>query len=177
MSHPVLVLTGGWLTGQESSVFQVARKLWAQQRASEEAWLDLAVKAVLAEPVLAARLERLLLPFRERRLRETVRAVLSDRANVDPPSLTEVVLTTLLHRAGLPYDRMELGDLVARPAEAERKLAAASCVFLSSTYLHDLDAQDRQKPKPPRLTASELQTRIDQLRARHEQGSVIRFSQ
>ena len=46
-----------------------------------------------------------------------------------------------------------------------------------SSYLHDLDAQDRQDPNPPRLTASELQTRIDQLRARHEQGSVIRFSQ
>lgn len=136
--HRVLVITGGWLTGQEGSIFQVARKIWTQQRAAEEAWLDLAVKAVLAEPVLAARLERLLLPFRERRLRETVRAVFADRSNVDPPSLTEVVLTTLLHRAGLPYDRMELDDLVARPAEVERKLAAASCVFLSSTYLHDL---------------------------------------
>ena len=96
------------------------------------------MKAVLAEPVLAARLERLLLPFRERGLRETVRTVLADRSNVDPPSLTEVVLTTLLHQAGLPYDRMELDDLVAQPAEAERKLAATSCVFLSSTYLHDL---------------------------------------
>jgi anaerobic magnesium-protoporphyrin IX monomethyl ester cyclase len=134
----VLVVTGGWLTGQEDSLLQMARKVWTQQRAAEDAWLDLAVKAVLAEPVLAARLERLLLPLRDRPLREAVRSVFADRANADAPSLTEVILCTLLHRAGLPYDRMELGDLVARPAEAERKLAAAACVFLSSTYLHDL---------------------------------------
>ena len=43
-----------------------------------------------------------------------------------------------------------------------------------SSYLHDLDAQDRQDPNPPRLTASELQTRIDQLRARHEQYQILR---
>jgi transposase len=43
-----------------------------------------------------------------------------------------------------------------------------------SSYLHDLDAQDRQHPNPPRLTASELQTRIDQLRARHEQYQILR---
>jgi len=136
--HRVLVVTGGWLTGQEGSLFQMARKVWTQQRAAEDAWLDLAVKAVLAEPVLAARLEKLSLPFRDRALRSTVRTVFADRANAEAPSLTEVILCTLLHRAGLSYDRMELGDLVDKPAETERKLAAASCVFLSSTYLHDL---------------------------------------
>lgn len=138
MSGPVLVVTGGWLTGQEGSLFQATRKVWAQQRAAEDAWLDLAVKAVLAEPVLAARVERGLLAFRERGAREAVRSIFADRANAETPSLTEVVLTTLLHRAGLAYDTMELEELVTRPAEAERKLAAASCVFLSSTYLHDL---------------------------------------
>lgn len=137
-SPSVLVVTGGWLTGQEGSLVEVARKMWAQQRSAEDPWLDLAVKAVLAEPVLAARLERLGLPFRDRRLRDTVKSVLADRTNVETPSLTEVVLTTLLDRAGLPYERMELGDLVTRPDAAERKLAAASCVFLFSTYLHDL---------------------------------------
>src|SRR5919108_4076043 len=38
-----------------------------------------------------------------------------------------------------------------------------------SSYLHDLDAQDSQDPNLPRLSASELQTRIDQLRARQQQ--------
>jgi radical SAM superfamily enzyme YgiQ (UPF0313 family) len=137
-AHRVLVVTGGWITGQESSLFQMVRKVWTQQRAAQDAWLDLAVKAVTGEPMLAARLEKLSLPLCRRELRETVRTVFADRANAEAPSLTEVILCTLLHRAGLAYDRMELGDLVARPAEAERKLAAASCVFLSSTYLHDL---------------------------------------
>ena len=43
-----------------------------------------------------------------------------------------------------------------------------------STYLHDLDAHDRQNPNPPRLTASELQTRIDQVRARQQQYQTLR---
>ncbi len=30
-----------------------------------------------------------------------------------------------------------------------------------TTYLHDLDAQDRRDPNPPRFTAEELQTRLD----------------
>jgi hypothetical protein len=41
-------------------------------------------------------------------------------------------------------------------------------------YLHELDAQDSQDPEPSRLTASELQTRIDQLRARQEQYQTLR---
>jgi transposase len=40
--------------------------------------------------------------------------------------------------------------------------------------LHDLDTQDRHDHNPPRLTASELQTRIDQLRARQQQYQSLR---
>ena len=43
-----------------------------------------------------------------------------------------------------------------------------------SSYLHELDAQDSQAPSPPRLSASELQTRIDQLRVRQEQYQALR---
>jgi radical SAM superfamily enzyme YgiQ (UPF0313 family) len=130
----VLIVTGGWLTGQETSLVRTARKVWVQWRAAEEAWLDLKVKAVMSEPLIAARLEKLWRPPQA----EAVRRFVSHRDNVETPPLTEVVLATLLHQAGIPYDRMPVDALVSDPAGAERKLAATGCVFLSSTYLHDL---------------------------------------
>ncbi|HYU30720.1 MAG TPA: radical SAM protein [Thermoanaerobaculia bacterium] len=133
-SGKVLIVTGGWLTGQETSLVRTARKVWVQWQAAEEAWLDLKVKAVMAEPLLAARLERL----RGSSETEAVRRFLAHRDNVETPPLTEVVLSTLIHEAGLPYERMPVDALVTDPAAAERKLAETGCVFLSSTYLHDL---------------------------------------
>jgi radical SAM superfamily enzyme YgiQ (UPF0313 family) len=121
VSGRVLVATGGLITGRERSLLTAARKLWEQWRAADEAWLDLKVKLVMAEPLLAARLEGL------------------ERGGTpEPPSLTEVVLTTLLHRAGLPYETLELDEIFSDPAGVDRKLAETDCVFLSSTYLHDL---------------------------------------
>ncbi|HEX6864394.1 MAG TPA: hypothetical protein VF414_16305, partial [Thermoanaerobaculia bacterium] len=124
MSEQVLIVTGGMLTGKEGSFLLAARKWWEQWRAAEAAWLDLKVKLVMAEPLLAAKLEGLRFP--------------RTQENVEPPSLTEVVLATLLHRAGLPYERMELDELFSDPQGVEKKLAETTCVFLSSTYLHDL---------------------------------------
>lgn len=43
-----------------------------------------------------------------------------------------------------------------------------------TTYLHDLVAQVSQDPNPPRFTASELQARIEQLRARQAQYQSLR---
>lgn len=129
MKEKVLIVTGGWLTGQETSLVRAARKVWMQWQAAEEAWLDLKVKAVMAEPLIAARLER--------RSRQ-IRPFLARRDNVETPPLTEVVLATLLHQAGLHYERMPMDEIATDPAAAERKLAETECVFLSSTYLHDL---------------------------------------
>jgi anaerobic magnesium-protoporphyrin IX monomethyl ester cyclase len=129
-----LIITGGWLTGQESSLLRVARKAWMQWRASEEAWLDLKVKAVMAEPLCAARLEQMRRPPED----AAVRRFLAHRDNVETPPLTEVVLATLLHQEGIEYERMPMDEIAIDPASAERKLAATGCVFLSSTYLHDL---------------------------------------
>jgi anaerobic magnesium-protoporphyrin IX monomethyl ester cyclase len=131
MTGRVLVATGGLITGKERSFLLAARKWWQQWRAADEAWLDFKVKLVMAEPLLAGRLEARRLP---RDLRETLRG----QEGREPPSLTEVVLTTLLHRAGLEYERMELDEIFSAPGEVDRKLAATDCVFLSSTYLHDL---------------------------------------
>jgi len=121
MTGKVLIATGGMITGKERSFLLAARKWWAQWREADEAWLDFKVKLVMAEPLLAARLEGL-----------------SGPKGIEPPSLTEVVLATLLHRAGLPYERMELDEIFSDPDEVDRKLAETDCVFLSSTYLHDL---------------------------------------
>lgn len=132
MSGKVLVATGGLITGRERSLPRALRKGWVQWRSAEEAWLDLKVKLVMAEPLLAARLAAL--RPREAALRELLRS----REGREPPSLTEVVLATLLHQAGLRYERMELDEIYSAPQEVDRKLAATDCVFLSSTYLHDL---------------------------------------
>jgi anaerobic magnesium-protoporphyrin IX monomethyl ester cyclase len=129
LKEKVLIVTGGWLTGQETSLVRAARKVWMQWQAAEEAWLDLKVKAVMAEPLITARLER--------RSRQ-IRPFLTRRDNVETPPLTEVVLATLLHQAGLHYERMPMDEIATDPAAAERKLAETECVFLSSTYLHDL---------------------------------------
>jgi radical SAM superfamily enzyme YgiQ (UPF0313 family) len=134
----VLIVTGGLLTSKEPSLPAAAQKLLAQWRAAEEAWLDLKVKLVMAEPLLAMRLEALRLALRRGPQRETVRACLGHTENTAAPSLTEVVLATLLHRAGLAYETMELDEIFSAPESVDRKLAAAGCVFLSSTYLHDL---------------------------------------
>lgn len=125
----VLIATGGLITGKERSVFLAARKTWEQWRAADEAWLDLKVKLVMAEPVVASRLEALRHP--------EIRQALAPHGD-EPPSLTEVVLATLLHQERLSYERMELDEIFSAPEEVERKLAATDCVFLSSTYLHDL---------------------------------------
>lgn len=126
----VLIATGGLITGRERSVLLAARKVWEQWRAADEAWLDLKVKLVMAEPVVAARLES----FRHPEIRDA----LSNRPELEPPSLTEIVLATLLHQAGLGYDTMEIDEVFSAPEKVERKLAETDCVFLSSTYLHDL---------------------------------------
>jgi hypothetical protein len=47
----VLIATGGLITGKERSVLLAARKTWEQWRAADDAWLDLKVKLVMAEPV------------------------------------------------------------------------------------------------------------------------------
>jgi anaerobic magnesium-protoporphyrin IX monomethyl ester cyclase len=122
----VLIATGGLITGKERSILLAARKWWEQWRQAEEAWLDFKVKLVMAEPLLAARLSDL-------RPESPTPA-----DTTEPPSLTEVVLATLLHRAGILYERMEIDEIFSDPEGVDRKLAETDCVFLSSTYLHDL---------------------------------------
>jgi hypothetical protein len=138
MPDIVLIVTGGLITSQESSLWQAARKCWAQFSRARHAWLDLKVKLTMAEPLVAGMCERVRFPFHPPAVRRAVRDYFASTPDTDAPPLTEVVLATLLAKASLPYRSMSLDTLFADPAHAEQLLAETSCVFLSTTYLHDL---------------------------------------
>jgi hypothetical protein len=137
MHDKVLIVTGGFLTSQET-LWQAIRKCWAQLARARHAWLDLKVKLTMAEPLVARVCEQALLPLRSPALRRAVRDYFAAAPETNTPTLTEVVLATLLERTGLPYACMTLDTLYADPARAECLLAETTCVFLSTTYLHDL---------------------------------------
>jgi radical SAM superfamily enzyme YgiQ (UPF0313 family) len=142
MPDKVLIVTGGLITSQEASLWQAARKCRAQLARARHAWLDVKVKLTTAEPLVAQACEQALLPWRPAATRRAVRDYFATPPEADTPPLTEVVLATLLEKAALPYERMSLDTLYADPARAERLLAGADCVFLSTTYLHDLSELD-----------------------------------
>jgi len=114
----VLVMTGGLVSGNESSRWSVGRRLLRQWRASEHAWLDMKIKLVFAEFLL------------RRRPAET--------EALATPDLTEVVLATALQQAGMPYALATYGDLFDRPSHVRGLLDETDCVFISTTFLRDL---------------------------------------
>lgn len=114
----VLVMTGGLVSGNESSKWSVGRRLFRQWLASEHAWLDLKIKLVFAEFLL------------RRRPAET--------DALATPDLTEVVLATALQQAGMPYALATYGDLFDRPSYVRGLLDETDCVFVSTTFLRDL---------------------------------------
>ncbi len=137
MKEQVLVITGGLITSRETSVLHAARKWLTQVRHSQNVWLDVKVKTVIAEPLLAMRRHmRHLGTSVKNDIAEAYFA--SDFAPPEPPSLTEVVLTTLLHQAGMPSRALSLDQLLQDDVQNDQLLASSSCIFLSSTYLHDL---------------------------------------
>ena len=137
VAHKVLILTGGLITSQESSMWQAVRKCWRSTRACD-AWLDLKIKLAMAEPLLARGCEQFQLARRPAEVRQAVEDYFAQPVETATPPLTEVVLATLLEEAGLAFECLSLDVLFTDPAHAERLLTETSCVFLSTTYLHDL---------------------------------------
>ncbi|MBI3551604.1 MAG: radical SAM protein [Elusimicrobia bacterium] len=136
MSEKVLIVTGSLVSQRESSAWHALRKLALQWRGSQAPWLDLKVKALVAEPALSAALER-------RRLGSgsadaAVRRYFSVGAPAALPELTEVVLATALRDLGMPHECATYEELFARPRLRERLLSETTCVFASTTLLHDL---------------------------------------
>ena len=140
MSRPalpdkVLVITGGLLNEKETSVLRAARKQLLQWRAAKSAWLDLKIKLVMAEPMVAAHFAR---RKAGRRLAPKVRAYFAHAASQETPELTEVVLATALRQEGMAYASASVDEVFGRGARMRRLLAECNCVFLSATLLRDL---------------------------------------
>jgi len=128
----VLVITGGFVTAEDVSLVNFLKKQITQWRFSQSAWLELKIKAVIAEPLVCGAVEK-----RRWRGKNTAR-FLSSTENAEAPSLTEVVLTSLLHEAGIPYEVATYTDLFSDERRMEKILSRTSCVFASSTFLRDL---------------------------------------
>jgi anaerobic magnesium-protoporphyrin IX monomethyl ester cyclase len=133
--HRVLIVTGGFLNEKETSVPRALRKQLLQWRAAQAAWLDLKIKLVLAEPIVAGRLLRWL---SRRKWSTAIREYFAHDDHTVTPELTEVVLMTLLRDAGIAFAWATIDDIFARRAWLERELDRCDCVFLSTTLLRDL---------------------------------------
>jgi anaerobic magnesium-protoporphyrin IX monomethyl ester cyclase len=132
----VLLLTGGLLTSQERSLGEVLRKLVPQFLHSRHGWLDLKIKAVGAEPLLAW---RKVLGTKLEGVRLEARLDLeAGRSSDAAPSLTETVLAGSLESSGLRVECLPLADVFTGGTRFARALARARCVWISTTYLHDL---------------------------------------
>ncbi|HEY1758535.1 MAG TPA: radical SAM protein [Bryobacteraceae bacterium] len=114
----VLIVTGGLVSGTENSIASSLRKLFAQWRASEHAWLDVKIKLVFAEFLI----------HKPKVANETLWA----------PDLTEVLLATLLKQQEMAYALATYSDLFDQPRLVEQLLAETDCIFVSTTFLRDL---------------------------------------
>jgi len=138
MTHRVLIITGGLITSQEKSLWRAARKCAIQFSAAEHAWLDLKIKLATAEPLVAGAMAKATWFSQPAPVKAAHRNYFSAPPAAETSSLTEVVLCTLLNRAGIEYETINLELLFDDPSQAEEALRRATCVFLSTTYLHDL---------------------------------------
>lgn len=132
----VLILTGGVITPKEKSVSNFFRKQISQWKASEQPWLELKIKSVIAEPLLYINL------FKKRVLKKTknlaLKMFLEHNENFEIPELTEVTLTSLLRKEGIDYDLATYDDVFQNSAKLQKSLADCSVIFASSTFLRDL---------------------------------------
>jgi tRNA A37 methylthiotransferase MiaB len=138
MNDEVITITGGLITSQERSLWQAALKCCHQFRRARHAWLDAKIKLGIAEPLLARAREM----RRWRRGDDPPSGIVKEYFNQPPladiPDLTQVVLATCLEQDGVSCQCVELSALYDNSRRADELLSRAACVFLSSTYLHDL---------------------------------------
>lgn len=132
----VLLVTGGLLNSQERSLREVLLKTIPQLLHSHQGWLDLKIKAVAAEPLLAWKSTLEEKEGRGERLQERLDRF--GKPDEGSPNLTETVLAGLLEARGIEVDCSEIGDLFTRRSRTRRLLARVRCVWISTTYLHDL---------------------------------------
>ncbi|MCB9688238.1 MAG: radical SAM protein [Alphaproteobacteria bacterium] len=129
----VLVVTGTLLAADERSARAALGKQLASMRASSGPWLDLRLKLLAAEELLAQRAAR-----RERGWwSDTVDRLFTDDGSDGTPELTEVLLATLLQVEGVPFEVASIAALTGDAALRRELLGRCGVVFLSSTLLRD----------------------------------------
>ncbi|HEY2518121.1 MAG TPA: radical SAM protein [Polyangiaceae bacterium] len=126
------------LSAREPSVLKAVEKQVQSFRASSGAWLDIQLKILAAESLLASGLRRKSKAFARAPYRGAVERFFAPSAGTDPPELTEVVLATLLEAEGIAYEATTYAALHADAALRERLLGSCDCVFASTTLLRDL---------------------------------------
>lgn len=131
----VLVVSGGFLSAKDDSLWRILRKQKLQSHYSKRSWLETKIKANFAEPMLLSKLE---LKATRKKLTPEILEFLETRENFNTPELTEVVLCTALSDNGIPFETMSYDDLFGNPSKAKKLLDDCDCVFASTTFLRDL---------------------------------------
>lgn len=124
----VLIVTGGLLNANESSIWNALRKQFKQARQSKSHWLETKIKLVASELLILGKLKR----------KHGKVAEYYNSQNQTIPDLTEVVLADLLYREGIAFELMTFDLLFSNPKKANKLLNETSVVFASTTLLHDL---------------------------------------
>jgi len=125
------------MTEKDTSLFQALRKQHMLKKYSKEAWLDVKLKSLTAEPLISLKLERIRGAFYESLPNELKSRIFQTADSNDTPGLTEIVLASLLSDNEIDF---ELGQIsqISSSKRINRLLSECDCVFFSTTYLHDL---------------------------------------
>ncbi|MCP4413733.1 MAG: radical SAM protein [Gammaproteobacteria bacterium] len=140
-SFDVLVVTGGFITEAEDSIYHGFKKLLLQKKHAEYDGLDKKINFAVAELMLKSRWNQL-----KSNSRDEVVSVIKNKYlknNADPlPDLSSVTLMTLLSEQNVSFQVSSYHELLRNPKLAERLLTQTRCVFASTTLLHDLSELD-----------------------------------
>ena len=132
----VLVVTGSFLLGRKSTFKSVLTKQLVQSKYSQHQWLELKIKAVIAESLIVGQLEKK--NYVKKNPTSPVAEFLKSKVNNDSPDLTQVTLSTLLAQEGLDYQLVTFDDIFSDDDVLEKYLRETQFVLISSTFVKDL---------------------------------------
>jgi radical SAM superfamily enzyme YgiQ (UPF0313 family) len=136
-SNKVLILTGGLITEKDTSLYQALRKQRMLSRYSKQAWLDIKLKSLTAEPLVSLKLESLLGARDDSLPNELKHRIFDAAVSTGTPGLTEIVLASLLSHYDIDFEIAQISQITSSKT-IENSLSECDCVFFSTTYLHDL---------------------------------------
>ena len=127
----VLVVTGGFISGKELRFWSLIKRQMLQFFFGKQAWLDIKIKLNFFESMIMRRRMRA-------QPKSLVAEFLSSKSLFNVPELTEVVLGTLLTKAGIGFDAVSIDQLFDEPRARKELLRKHRVVFLSTTFLRDI---------------------------------------